>query len=963
MLRKQIGELLENDWVRGGLIFLLVLLLEIALGLVVMERVAAALEAGRKQEFVESWRHFLEQRQKIHESKVTGYAWWTALADAVRAGNRAFVLDNIGEDASLAADYDLLWLAGAGGATFFAAVDGADNRTDPLALETRRDQAADFAFLAFTTMEREKAAAVPIGQRVALKRPLVRHELREYAGRLRLVTVSPLCDTEGYPAAPGYFVFGYNIEKILRNAEEVIPVRLRLTTEPPADAYHVEPLAVEKAGTKKFYLVLEPRQYLSALTRGSLLVLIVAQVFLVLVTGFLTVPYFARRRGRRLKAEVADRTRQLEIARRAAEAEKEAAELSRRELAQLTDIARQINATRNLDEVLDQVFAYFLNEFGIEAVIVLLTDPARRDLFSYRTTEPRKASPSMIAFSRALRVALDTDGILQKALHRKRPFYLARIDARAFPPGSDREIIDALALRSFLLVPLVIRDEPIAMILFTSYEKQLRLSRPLIDHIAAFCDQVAGAVFHASLLRQVEEERARSEEARADAERSRAEIAQINEISRRLNSTVDLNQVLLGMREYFRENFNIDNLWLQLVDEKHREFYTYRVLTDEASEAIVDFLYTLRQPIGPEAGMVWHTYRRRRPFFLRRAGRGITAEADQVIIDTLQLKSSLQIPLLIRESVLGVLHVTSFQRYLTLRPRDIATINRFAQQIAGAVHTARLFEQAEISRIATEISRMNAERAQKKADGLLLNILPTRIAEELKERGEVTPLGYENVTVLFTDFINFTKISERMPPDELLRELDGCFSQFDDVCSRNHLEKLKTIGDAYMCAGGLPDPNRTHAVDACLAALEFQHFMDQMRDIKKSMGLDFWELRVGIHTGPLIAGVVGKKKFAYDIWGDTVNQASRMESHGAPSRVNISGATYERVRFFFDCEYRGKIDAKGKGLVDMYFVNGIHPRLSRDGGGLIPGDEFRALYSKLEAGARLVYRSEMPADE
>ena len=171
---------------------------------------------------------------------------------------------------------------------------------------------------------------------------------------------------------------------------------------------------------------------------------------------------------------------------------------------------------------------------------------------------------------------------------------------------------------------------------------------------------------------------------------------------------------------------------------------------------------------------------------------------------------------------------------------------------------------------------------------------------------------------MFTDFKGFTNVSERLDPEKLVSEIDRYFSFFDQVTTKYNLEKIKTIGDAYLCAGGLPHENNTHAGDVAMAALEIQEFMQQ----QKSHNGDelFIELRIGIHTGPVIAGIVGTKKFAYDIWGDTVNIASRMESSGEVGKVNISGTTYQLIKDNFACEYRGKIAAKNKGDVDMYFI-------------------------------------------
>jgi class 3 adenylate cyclase len=248
-------------------------------------------------------------------------------------------------------------------------------------------------------------------------------------------------------------------------------------------------------------------------------------------------------------------------------------------------------------------------------------------------------------------------------------------------------------------------------------------------------------------------------------------------------------------------------------------------------------------------------------------------------------------------------------------------------------------ELEESNRLA-EAARLDAEKARGDSDRLLARILPAAVAQELKVRGQVEPLFFDSVTVLFTDFVGFTQASEQMLPDELVAELDGCFSQFDEVAARNGLEKLKTIGDAYMCAGGLPQVRTTHALDACLAALELRSFMAQTEEIKRLAGFDSWQIRIGIHSGPVTAGVIGTNKFAYDIWGDTVNTASRMESSSEPGMINISGDTYNLVKEFFDCEYRGKVQAKGKGEIDMHFLLRIKPELSADTAGLIPNGVF-----------------------
>jgi len=212
------------------------------------------------------------------------------------------------------------------------------------------------------------------------------------------------------------------------------------------------------------------------------------------------------------------------------------------------------------------------------------------------------------------------------------------------------------------------------------------------------------------------------------------------------------------------------------------------------------------------------------------------------------------------------------------------------------------------------------DRQKVEIENLLLNILPEEVARELQNNGHATPRSYESVSVLFTDFKGFTTIAKDMTPEELVAELNEFFVAFDDIIEINHLEKIKTIGDAYMCAGGIPTSNTTHPVDIVRAGLQIQEFMDAHAKKRIEKGLTPWGLRVGIHTGPVTAGVVGRKKYAYDIWGSAVNIASRMESNGEVGKVNISSTTYELIKDIFPCTHRGKISAKNVGEVDMYFV-------------------------------------------
>lgn len=252
--------------------------------------------------------------------------------------------------------------------------------------------------------------------------------------------------------------------------------------------------------------------------------------------------------------------------------------------------------------------------------------------------------------------------------------------------------------------------------------------------------------------------------------------------------------------------------------------------------------------------------------------------------------------------------------------------------LAGGImmrrRTHRLYTERQ-SRLEQLIAERTEElqHEKEKSDSLLANMLPKGTAEEIMSKGKADKRKYNFVTVLFSDIQGFTKIAEEMNPETLIDELDRFFFHFDSVAEKYRIEKIKTIGDAYMCAGGIPERNRTNPVEVVLAALEMQKYMQVMKNDPARPAARFWDIRIGIHTGTVVAGVVGHKKITYDIWGDTVNTASRMESSGEAGKINISGTTYEFVKEYFTCDYRGRMPVKYKGDLDMYFVTGIRHEL------------------------------------
>lgn len=280
-------------------------------------------------------------------------------------------------------------------------------------------------------------------------------------------------------------------------------------------------------------------------------------------------------------------------------------------------------------------------------------------------------------------------------------------------------------------------------------------------------------------------------------------------------------------------------------------------------------------------------------------------------------KSILCLKIVNQAKSLGILYLENSITTGAFTQERIDLLSLLAGQISVSIDNARLYHGLE-QKVEERTTQLREEK--QKSDDLLLNILPSATAEELKEHGKAKPRSFESASVLFTDFKGFTSISTKLSPEELVSAVDACFSAFDNIVSKYNIEKIKTIGDAYMCAGGLPSINRTHPFDTVNAAIEMAEWMDTYNKEREDQGLETFQVRIGIHTGPVVAGVVGTKKFAYDIWGDTVNIASRMESNGEAGKVNISQDTFNLVKEKFECSPRGKIAMKNRGEMDMYFV-------------------------------------------
>lgn len=291
---------------------------------------------------------------------------------------------------------------------------------------------------------------------------------------------------------------------------------------------------------------------------------------------------------------------------------------------------------------------------------------------------------------------------------------------------------------------------------------------------------------------------------------------------------------------------------------------------------------------------------------------------------------------------LGTICVMDFvPRDLTIEQKE--ALRRLAQQLVSLLeHRRRIVELDEAMKALDDAHRALAKE-KSQVDELLNRVLPESIAKELRENGQVEPRFYPSATILFADVVGFTSLTERTEPRMLIGMLERYFGGFDEAMLRHQVEKLKTIGDAYVAIAGIPASDPHHAVHACLAALEMLRVVNQIRTERERLRLPFFDLRVGLHTGGVIAGVVGKRRFTFDIWGDAVNTAARVESAGETRRVNVSEDVYGRTRPYFVFTERGAVDVKNKGPLKMYFLDRLKPEFSLDDAGLQMNDKLREL--------------------
>jgi len=263
----------------------------------------------------------------------------------------------------------------------------------------------------------------------------------------------------------------------------------------------------------------------------------------------------------------------------------------------------------------------------------------------------------------------------------------------------------------------------------------------------------------------------------------------------------------------------------------------------------------------------------------------------------------------------------------TLRPMQ----EKEEQKFRMAEANLKLLEhQEELKRQKLEMAEANlqllelkeqVEQEKERSDRLLLNVLPERVANDLKEKGSSIPECFDNVTVFFSDIVNFTKLTSAIDPAEVICELSDIFTGFDRIFKHNHCERIKTIGDAYLSVSGMPEPDEKHACNILKAAFEAMAFLEKRNQNHRMK----WQMRMGVHSGRVVGGIVGIEKYIYDVFGDTINTAARMEHYSEPNKINVSSETYALTREHFTFKERGSVEVKGKGMITMYFLEGVNP--------------------------------------
>jgi GAF domain-containing protein len=419
---------------------------------------------------------------------------------------------------------------------------------------------------------------------------------------------------------------------------------------------------------------------------------------------------------------------------------------TRKNIEKLNQFTKQINETTNLDYILKDIFKYIETIFHMDGIWLLQIDKENNEIYTIKNTlSYPKFSNEAIDFLDNFRIKLNPEsGTLWRTYHRKKPFYLSniqRVQKKAKP--ADRQLISKLNIDAILEIPLVIHEDTIGIICMTRLGETMNLSRDDIASISRFCEQIAGAIHSSTLLKITEDARFMADVSRLETEKARVEIEKLNEFTRKINETIELDVVLDHISVFFEENFYIEGLWILMIDKLKKELFCYGTSPGlRISEEAINFTNNFRVPLAPEAGTLYRTYKKRRPFYLKRlVDSRITNPTDRQVFKKLKLKSFLHIPLQIHNEVIAILSGTSYKNKMLLTREDIETISRFCQQIAGAINSSSLMKQVQEEQEKTEKARREIEK----------------LSEFSKKINETTNIG-EILNMIFTYFEDVYRI-------------------------------------------------------------------------------------------------------------------------------------------------------------------------------------------------------------
>jgi len=384
--------------------------------------------------------------------------------------------------------------------------------------------------------------------------------------------------------------------------------------------------------------------------------------------------------------------------------------------------------------------------------------------------------------------------------------------------------------------------------------------------------------------------------------------------SRVISGEIVLEKLLSNLLNILIENVGGQRGFLILVDNNTLTIESKKEYNSDSTEIIES--YPLERSNELSKMIVYYVWQTGESILIDDALLSTQFQRDEYLTKN-EVRSVLCVPIINHGDTVAIMYVENNSAACVFTKERLHLTEILTSQAAISIENAKLYNTLE-QKVLDRTEQLNEEK--KKSDNLLKNILPSEIITELHENGVVNAKLFEQATVLFSDFKDFTKICQLLSPTELVELIDLYFSSFDDIMTKYKIEKIKTVGDAYLAAGGLPIPSKGDPKTVVKAAIEMMDVVNKIRDEHKEIGKQFFEIRIGIHTGPVIAGIVGKSKFAYDIWGDSVNIAARMEQNGEPGKINVSGSTHSLIKDEYSCLHRGKIQAKNKGEIDMYFV-------------------------------------------